>query len=118
MSFDPGRTGEKKDDVLSSAAVRGSIQVAGVFDPFDTQGLPAVFTAGIVTDVGELIFELSAQELSFQTDGPIICGLVQGEQARRPAGSPGVGTLRLGRANPERGPVWRAPCARAAAGVR
>jgi hypothetical protein len=34
---------------------------------------PAIFTAGIVTDVGELSVRLSAQELNFQTDGPIIC---------------------------------------------
>jgi len=34
---------------------------------------PAIFTAGIVTDVGELTAQISAQELNFQTEGPIIC---------------------------------------------
>lgn len=45
----------------------------GHFEPFDAQGQPAIFTAGIVTDVGELTVQVSAQELNFQTDGPIIC---------------------------------------------
>jgi hypothetical protein len=51
-------------------------------------GLPAVFSAsgsrkdplttflfstGIVSDVGDLVPTVSAQELNFQTDGPIIC---------------------------------------------
>jgi len=45
----------------------------GHFEPFDRAGQPAVFTAGIVTDVGELTARISAEELSFQTDGPIIC---------------------------------------------
>ncbi len=51
----------------------GSTGFTGFFDPFDRVGLPAVFTAGIVTDVGELTERISAQELNFQTDGPIIC---------------------------------------------
>ena len=45
----------------------------GHFDPSDPQGQPAVFTAGIVTDVGELSAQVTAAELNFQTDGPIIC---------------------------------------------
>ncbi len=73
VGFDPGATGEKKDDVLAAAAVNGSMNYVGLFEPFDFEGLPAVFTAGIVTDVGELTVEVSAEELNFQTDGPIIC---------------------------------------------
>ncbi len=44
-----------------------------VFEPFDPLHQPAIFTAGIVTDVGELSVQVSAAELNFQTDGPIIC---------------------------------------------
>src|SRR4029079_17071138 len=45
----------------------------GHFGPLDTNQLPAIFTAGIVTDVGVLSEKISAAELNFQTDGPIIC---------------------------------------------
>lgn len=45
---------------------------ATTFDPRDTKPA-AVFTAGIVTDVGEVFFRVSSAELNFQTDGPIIC---------------------------------------------
>jgi hypothetical protein len=73
VNFGPGTTGEIKDDVLPTAAVQGDINFVGVFDPFDAFGDPAVFTAGIVTDVGELTVEVSSEELNFQTDGPTIC---------------------------------------------
>ncbi len=73
VGFDAGNTGEKKDDVLSVAAVLGDMNYVGMFEPFDYEGLPAVFTAGIVTDVGELTVQVSAEELNFDTDGPIIC---------------------------------------------
>jgi len=72
VAFGPGNTGELRDDVLSTAAVQGSTVFAGLFDPFDYTGQPAMFTAGIVTDVGELTVQVSAEELSFP-DGPIIC---------------------------------------------
>ena len=73
--FKPGSTGERRDDVLSSVAIGGVISFEGHFAPFDQEfpDLPAVFTAGIITDVGELSTQISAQELNFQTDGPIIC---------------------------------------------
>ncbi len=51
----------------------GKIDFPGFFDPFDATLQPAVFTAGILTDVGKLCEQVSASELSFQTDGPIIC---------------------------------------------
>ena len=75
VNFRPGNTGERRDDVLSTVAIQGSIMFEGHFLPFDQEfpTLPAVFTAGIVTDVGELSTQISAQELNFQTDGPIIC---------------------------------------------
>jgi hypothetical protein len=51
----------------------GYYEPLGHFNPFDHQNQPAIFTAGIVTDVGELAVQVSAEELNFQTDGPIIC---------------------------------------------
>jgi hypothetical protein len=73
IRFNPGTTGENPDYVLCKAIDLGVVSYAGHFDPFDYQGQPAIFTAGIVTDVGELTAQISAQELNFQTDGPIIC---------------------------------------------
>lgn len=74
VTFDAGKTGEKKDEVVSEAAKSAEITFSGLhYQPFDTEGLPAVFTAGIVTDIGELTAEVSAEELMFQTDGPVIC---------------------------------------------
>ncbi len=62
VKFWPGSTGERKDDVLSNAAISATVAFAGPFIPFDQEfpDLPAVFTAGIVTDVGELTAEISA----------------------------------------------------------
>jgi Dockerin type I domain len=73
VSFRPGSTGELRDDVLCAAAVHATVAFEGLFLPFPGPDQPAVFTAGIVTDVGELTAQVSAQELNFQTDGPIIC---------------------------------------------
>jgi hypothetical protein len=73
VKFDPGTTKEREDKVVSVAAVQGTIEFRGIFDPFDQPSMPAIFTAGIVTDVGEIQVQVSAQELNFQTDGPIIC---------------------------------------------
>ena len=73
VTFNPGDTGEKKDDVVGKNVREAKVGFQGSFDPIDPTGLPAEFTAGIVTDVGELTVVVSAQELNFQTDGPIIC---------------------------------------------
>lgn len=40
---------------------------------FDPSGQPAIFTTGIVTDIGELTAWVSAVELNYQTEGPIVC---------------------------------------------
>lgn len=61
------------DVVTCAAPADGSVRFSGFFDPFTPDRQPAIFTAGIVTDVGELSATISAQELNFQTDGPIIC---------------------------------------------
>jgi hypothetical protein len=79
MKFYEGRTAEEEDEVyIPSTGLPRWISGEAIFEsphfaPFDLRGQPAVFTAGIVTDVGELTVRVSAQELSFQTDGPIIC---------------------------------------------
>jgi hypothetical protein len=73
VAFSGGMTGERADSARAPRILVSGIDIVGRFDPFDADRLPAVFTAGIVTDVGELATEVSAQELNFQTDGPIIC---------------------------------------------
>jgi len=73
VGFFPGATGENPDYVQCKSLDLGVVSYVGFFDPYDYQSQPAIFTAGIVTDVGELSVQVSAQELSFQTDGPIIC---------------------------------------------
>jgi len=66
-------TGEIQDSVQTPKAATGTASFTGTFSPFDYHNQPAIFTAGIVTDVGVLNAQISAQELNFQTDGPIIC---------------------------------------------
>ncbi len=73
VKFLPGATGENPDSVSAATTTSGAAAFANVFAPTDYHGQPAIFTAGIVTDVGELSVQVSAQELNFQTDGPIIC---------------------------------------------
>lgn len=59
--------------VRTAGCPHGAATFTGTFNPFEAPAIPAVFTAGIVTDVGELTAQVSAAELTFQTDGPIIC---------------------------------------------
>jgi hypothetical protein len=73
VHFNPLNSGEVKDTILSMLPPGGVIEFKDVFQPYDWNRQPAVFTGGIVTDVGELSAQVSAQELNFQTDGPIIC---------------------------------------------
>src|ERR1043166_3659852 len=66
-------TGEINDIVQTAGALSGTLSFTGTFDPNNYFHQPAIFTAGIVTDVGVLSSQVSASELNFQTDGPIIC---------------------------------------------
>lgn len=71
-----GGTGEIKDTISVQDTVGelfGNVAFPAFFPPIDFQNQPAIFTAGILTDVGELTAQVSASELNFQTDGPIIC---------------------------------------------
>lgn len=61
------------DRVTTTGCRDADVRFPGVFFPFDRNHQPAIFTAGIITDVGELTASVSAAELNFQTDGPIIC---------------------------------------------
>lgn len=73
VDFYMGQTGEAKDFIETKSPWGGTTDFLGSFSPFDWNGREAIFTAGIVTDVGELTATISASELNFQTEGPIIC---------------------------------------------
>jgi len=65
-----GLTGEGEDRTYTAEWVEyGRVDFDGDFDPYDYKGQPAVFAAGIVTDVGELVARVSAVELGYQTSG-------------------------------------------------
>lgn len=68
-----GGTGEVQDGCSAPGVTVGVVAFPAFFPPFNYQNQPAVFTAGIVTDVGVLTEQVTATELEFQTEGPIIC---------------------------------------------
>jgi len=73
VPFKPGDTGEDRDTQTAMALPGGNVGFASaLFNPLDATGQPAFFTAGIITDVGELSARVSAQELGL-TSGAIIC---------------------------------------------
>ena len=73
VKFRPGSTGEERDTQTAMALPGASLGFANAFfSPMDATGQPAVFTAGIITDVGVLTAQVSSQEL-FLPSGPIIC---------------------------------------------
>lgn len=73
VAFDAGKTGEVSDSIVVPKVGFGATAYSGTFAPFGYDGLPAVFVAGVRTDLGELTAIVSAEELNFQTAGPIIC---------------------------------------------
>jgi hypothetical protein len=68
-----GSSAQSSMKLLSPDISNANIAAVGHFNPYFQPQQPAIFSAGIVTDVGELTTTVSAQELNFQTDGPIIC---------------------------------------------
>jgi hypothetical protein len=73
VTFKPGDTGEDRDTQTAMALPGGNVGFANtLFSPLDATGQPAFFTAGIITDAGELTARVSAQELGL-TSGAIIC---------------------------------------------
>lgn len=77
IGFSTGETQELEDRLKSqhvaTDAQPATVAFSNFFEPFDNNFQPAIFTAGIITDVGELSAQISSAELNFQTDGPIIC---------------------------------------------
>lgn len=75
--FRTGDTGEGLDEAMEEQTPSATIVFDNlngpIFQPFDVSGQPAVFSAGIVTDAGVLSAQVSAVDLNFQTQGPIIC---------------------------------------------
>jgi hypothetical protein len=74
----PGGAQEARNRILIdptpySRIFFGQIRFGGSFDPYEQGHHPATFTAGIITDVGELDVRINAAQLEFMTDGPIIC---------------------------------------------
>lgn len=61
VSFDPDITGEKVDTVVAQSASAGTIAFANsAFSALDGTGNPSVFTAGVISNLGSLIFEAPA----------------------------------------------------------
>ncbi len=73
VKFDPGETGEIADTIRVGKLAVAAASFEGSFDPLDSAGHPAVFVAGLMTELGELRVRVSAAELDFQTEGPRIC---------------------------------------------
>lgn len=73
VQFSPGSTAEIMDHVLVTKPVFGEVAFVGHFDPIGADGTPALFTAGITNSFGDISVLVSADELDFATDGPIIC---------------------------------------------
>ena len=73
ISLSTGTTAQESMALSSPDTSHATITAAGHFEPYYQSFQPATFTAGIVTDVGAFSATVSAQELNFQTDGPIIC---------------------------------------------
>lgn len=73
VSVSTNGTASAEDSVTTARPDMGVIQFGSTFAPMDAAGQPAIFRAGIVTDAGEVTVQVSATELNFVTDGPIIC---------------------------------------------
>jgi hypothetical protein len=61
--FNPGCTGEHKDSETAKAAAFSSISFDGTFESTDWEGDPAVFTAGVQTDLGSAVVEYQAADV-------------------------------------------------------
>lgn len=73
VSINTGGTGSILESITAAGVGNATVSFTGHLLPFDAIGEPAIFTAGIITDVGQLTVQIPASELMFQTDGPIIC---------------------------------------------
>jgi hypothetical protein len=75
VTFGPGTSGEAKDEEVAFNQPAGGLIEFGsaAFASLDSNGDPSTFTAGVITDVGELAFTIPATELS-ALDGTTIAG--------------------------------------------
>ena len=76
VEFRAGSTGELKDDVVGDMASEAKISFGvqhGLYEPYDTEGHPALFTAGFFSEYGEYAVTLSAEDLGFNTHPEFVC---------------------------------------------
>src|SRR5262245_52161601 len=63
VHFDPLATGETEDSTVAMLAPNASFGFNGMFAALDGTGMPSLFTGGLITDIGELAFTISATDL-------------------------------------------------------
>ncbi len=78
VKFKAGQTAES-DVVSGGGAVKASIDFEGEFEPMDSSGMVAEFSAGVITDLGAIYAVVDANELGWQTDGVAICAALFGQ---------------------------------------
>ena len=73
-SFDPGTTGESRDQVAGPNAAKGSIRFGGTYPSSGLDGRPSTFTAGVFTDRGRVEIEIRTDEFppGVEIDGAYI----------------------------------------------
>ncbi len=54
VTFDPGTTGENRDQLVAAAAPTGQLDFVGVFASVGADGQPALFSASVITPGGEV----------------------------------------------------------------
>jgi len=63
VHFDPLATGETEDSTVAMLAPDASFGFNGMFAALDGTGMPSLFTGGLITDIGQLAFTVSATDL-------------------------------------------------------
>lgn len=61
--FNPGATGERADKEVAKNIAFSAIDFEGGFPSTDWFGDPAVFTAGVITDLGQVVVEYRASDV-------------------------------------------------------
>ena len=64
VTFDPGRTGERRDQLFSPASLKYLTGFRGSFDAIGADGAQASFTAGVETSRGEATVTLLSEEVA------------------------------------------------------
>jgi PEP-CTERM motif len=63
VKFNPGVTAEKEDELVAALTPDASFGFDGMFAALDPFGMPSLFTGGLITDLGQLAFTISAMDL-------------------------------------------------------